>query len=138
MNELILAILLASSDPSADERCMRAAVYKEAGNQSLKGMKAVRQTIRNRARRTGKSWCSTIKEPKQFSFYRPGTKLADVRIDKKWLHRYRKASIMPDVLSRDHLFFHHKDIKPKWAGRMKCRKIDDHMYCKFDKEKKWN
>jgi spore germination cell wall hydrolase CwlJ-like protein len=126
---------MSPQQPSVDEICLRVAVFKESGNQSLEGIKATRQTIRNRARKRGKKICSVVKEPQQFSFYKRGSKLRDVKIPKKFLQRYAKASTMPNVVSRDHEFFHHTSVRPVWAARMKCRKIDDHYYCKLNKEK---
>lgn len=138
MLELLVAVMIAGKGPSSDERCIRAAVYREAGNQSLQGMRAVRQVVRNRGRKSGKNSCAVVKEPQQFSFYKKGTKLKDIKIPKNVLTRVKISEKIRPVLSKDHTHFYRADMKkpPVWAKKMRCKKVDDHMFCKLDKEKK--
>lgn len=132
-NALLLALMLASSAQAknADDICLRAITYKEAGNQPTRGVAAVIQTVRNRARKRKKSVCSVVKEPHQFSAYKKGMNLRSVRIPKKWLHKFSEASKMRPVVASCVEFYHTVAVKPAWSKERKfVGKIASHkFYC---------
>src|SRR4051812_43989919 len=56
-------------------RCMIQNIYFEARNQSIEGMWAVAEVVRNRMHLEDKTACQVIHEFKQFSWYKPGMKI---------------------------------------------------------------
>jgi spore germination cell wall hydrolase CwlJ-like protein len=116
---------------TADDMCLRAITYKEAGNQPVRGVAGVIQTIRNRARKRKKSVCSVVKEPHQFSAYKMGMNLRNVKIPKNFLHKFSEASKMRPVVASCVEFYHTVAVKPAWSKERKfVGKIKDHkFYC---------
>lgn len=130
--EVLLFALILATQPTPDDHCFRAAVFKEAGAESVQGIKAVRQTIKNRARIDKKSICSVVKQPQQFSFYKRGMELKNVGHDRKFLHKFKKSSTMPPVVEKCVTHFHNKTVKPSWARKMRLvGTVGNHrFYCK--------
>ncbi len=131
MTGLLLVLALASQPAhKADNICLRAVVYKESGNQPIRGIAATRQVILNRARKRGKSVCATVREKGQFSSVKKGMKLSKVKIPKKWLTRYKIASRM-HVVPACTTYFHTVSTHPKWANERKFVKVvkDHKFYC---------
>lgn len=97
----------------------------------MRGQKAVKQTLKNRARKNGTDTCTEAKRNGQFSSVKRGMKLKNVKVSRKFLTDFKKLSKMRPVVSKDHLYFYHKGINPTWASKMVCDvKISNHIFCK--------
>lgn len=122
---------LLSKEPSADERCKLAITYLESRGEPLKGQKAVRQVLANRARKNGTNACVEAKRKGQFSSVKPGMKLKNVKLSKKFLTQQRRVRIMREVVPRCTTSFHAKSVSPKWArSKRKVAMINNHIfYC---------
>jgi spore germination cell wall hydrolase CwlJ-like protein len=131
-NALLLALMLATgaNAKAADDICLKAVAYKEAGNQPVRGIAGVIQTIRHRAKKRKKSVCSVVRESHQFSSVKRGMNLRAVKIPKKFLHKFAEASKMRSVVSKCVDSFH-SGAPPRWASKGKFdRRIADHsFYC---------
>lgn len=134
MNNLLLAILIASSQQHnavEDIHCAKAITYLEARGEGVKGIKAVRQVIANRARKSEQGMCKVVRKKAQFSSYKPGMSLKSVRTDKKFLQAWEDSSTMPPVLTKEYTHFFRRDVKPEWSRKMKCdRVVGHHVFCK--------
>jgi spore germination cell wall hydrolase CwlJ-like protein len=129
---LILALSIipfqaVAKDALSEKRCMVSAIYYEANTQSDVGKRAVMDVILNRVKATGKSVCQVIAQPGQFSWF-----------DKKPILKYNVE--MKDLLKRmegvgvvlmneNVKWFHHVIVKPKWAKKMSCMRLEEHMFC---------
>lgn len=128
---ILLTLILAQQAKSAkaadtkQQKCTAQAVVMEAENQSLRGQIAVRDIVTNRARKWGKSKCSVIEQPNQFSWY--GKKpMPAVQLDD-----WEDVLEAKPVLSSDYLYFFRKDMqRPGWSRGMKCKTIDEHKFCR--------
>lgn len=107
--------------------CLVYSVYKESRGSELPQMRAVIDTIQNRALDSGESICIVLKKRGQFPYFKFGVKKI---YDKKFLTMFMNAYTMPSTLPRDFLFFNTK--KFKWCG--KTKKIEKMYFCKL-KEK---
>lgn len=129
---LLLALLLAhQADAKMTENaCVQAIVYKEAGAEPTKGVAAVVQVIRHRAKKRNKTMCQVVKEKGQFSSYKKGMNLKRVEIPQKFLHKYKKAVTMPPVVPACVDSFH-SGPKPEWAKRKRLVTTVAHhkFYC---------
>jgi spore germination cell wall hydrolase CwlJ-like protein len=128
----LLALILATGAnvKAADDICLRAVAYKEAGNQPVRGVAAVVQTIRHRAKKRKKSVCSVVRESHQFSSVKRDMNLKAVKIPKKFVDKFKKAATMNAVVSKCVDSFH-SGAPPSWASKGKFdRRIADHsFYC---------
>lgn len=118
-------------------QCMMVALHYESGNQPVEGIKAVAEVIRNRANRTGDSWCATISKRKQFSFLNSGKIKLNKKLDKELEHKYYPIAVAEeDVIGdKDVIFYHATYVSPTWSKKMeKVVKIKDHIFYKL-KEK---
>jgi spore germination cell wall hydrolase CwlJ-like protein len=115
---------------AADDICLKAVAYKEAGNQPTKGVAGVIQTIRHRAKKRKKSVCSVVRESHQFSSVKRGMNLKKIKIPKKFVDKFKKAATMNAVVSKCVDSFH-SGTPPSWASKVKFdRRIADHLfYC---------
>jgi hypothetical protein len=108
----------------ADDRCIANAIYYEARAEPLAGRRAVLDVIENRMLATGKSACGIIKERNQFAW-----------VGKKPMMpmTYQLQEMLTDVRNSNKILinekFFHSGNKPKWANKMKCRKIARHNFC---------
>ena len=115
--------------------CLATAVYFEARGESLEGQLAVAHVVMNRAA-SGKyppDWCSTIKQPAQFSFVRHGQfPQADTGSD-SWrkaqaIAELAAANIVPSVGS-DVLWYHANYVAPSWGHRLSVdQRIGAHIF----------
>jgi len=129
---LFLVMLLSSSARAkvADTTCEKSITWLEARGESTRGVAAVRQVIHNRSRRSGVGVCKIVKLKGQFSSYRRGMHLSQVRYDKKFLTKWEDSSTM-HVLNNNYTYYFRKDIQPEWARRLRCdRVVDHHRFCR--------
>lgn len=129
-----------------EKQCIREALYHEARGEGKEGMLAVMSVIHNRTKARGfpESYCKVIHQPLQFS-YRNGTQpgihieikpvkpsdkvaytLASIIAEDVTTGRFEPLSELSDVL-----WYHTKDVKPKWSKTMqKVRTIAKHQFFK--------
>lgn len=132
MNELLLAILLAANpQQTADETCKTAVTFLEARGESLRGQKAVRQVLANRARKNGTNACVEAKRKGQFSSVKPGMNLKNVKLSRKFLTQQHRVRIMPRVVPTCATSFHNKAVRPYWVRSKRIvARINNHVfYC---------
>jgi len=126
----------ASKQRRIEETCMAKALYYEAGNQPVEGIRAVYEVIRNRAEKKNTSWCRVISERKQFSFLNSGkiSLYSDLKKDEKKLFDAVKS--LDNVLSNDVLFYHATYVKPAWSKKMVVdKRIGQHIFYKLREKK---
>jgi spore germination cell wall hydrolase CwlJ-like protein len=124
--------------------CISLNVYFEARNQPEEGQLAVAYVTLNRSKKSGKSVCNTVVEPKQFS-WATGRFLKDngfwlradsfpVELD-AWIKARRIARMAMARLSPDPTHgathYHERRLHPVWATRMqKVVIIAQHVFYK--------
>lgn len=81
----------------------------------MRGQKAVRQTLKNRARKNGTDTCTEAKRKGQFSSVKKGMKLKNVKVSRKFLTDYEKLRMMSPVVPSCTTYFHAKSVEPSWA-----------------------
>lgn len=128
-----------------EKRCIREALYYEARGEGEEGMRAVMSVIYNRTKAKGfpETYCKVIHQAVQFS-YRNGTQ-PGIHIEIKPVKpsdkvAYTLASIIAEdavtgrfepLLGQDVLWYHTKDVKPRWSRAMqKVRTIAKHQFFK--------
>lgn len=129
-----------------EEQCIREALYYEARGEGEEGMRAVMSVIYNRTKAKGfpETYCKVIHQAVQFS-YRNGTQpgihieikpvkpsdkvaytLASVIAQEAAVGRFKPLPELSDVL-----WYHTKDVKPRWSRAMqKVRTIAKHQFFK--------
>jgi spore germination cell wall hydrolase CwlJ-like protein len=126
----LAAILLASVShvkaSVSDEACLQYSVFREASGESVRGVAATLQTIKNRARKRGLTVCETIREHNQFSWYKRGK--ISTKLPTKFLQKYKIAATLPAVVEDCTEFFHHRRIKPWWARGKKGKRVGNQIY----------
>ena len=115
--------------------CLATAVYFEARGESLDGQLAVARVVMNRAA-SGKyppDWCSTVKQPWQFSFVQKG-RFPPVDTDcVAWrraqaIAKLAAANIVSN-LDKDVLWYHADYVAPSWGRRLaRVSKIGVHIF----------
>ena len=115
--------------------CLATAVYFEARGESLDGQLAVARVVMNRAA-SGKyppDWCSTVKQPWQFSFVQKG-RFPPVDTDcAAWaraqaIAKLAAANIVAN-LDKDVLWYHADYVAPSWGRRLaRVSKIGVHIF----------
>jgi hypothetical protein len=115
--------------------CLATAVYFEARGESPEGQLAVARVVMNRAA-SGKyppTWCSTVKQPWQFSFVRNGRFPAIDTGSDAWrkaqaITRLAMSNAVPS-LSSDVLWYHANYVAPSWGRRLtRAEKIGAHIF----------
>ena len=115
--------------PTQYVACEAYTLYKESGNQSLRGSRAVLDTLVNRMAVSGNTCSTEVALPRQFSWHIG--KHQKFNLTKQMLDRYLAVIYISPVLSAEYKWFYSSHIaKPKWAYRMKCRKIDSQYFCR--------
>ena len=119
----------------AEATCLATAVYFEARGESPEGQLAVARVVINRAA-SGKyppTWCSTVKQPAQFSFVRNGRfpsidSGCDAWRKAQAITRLAMSNAVPS-LSSDVLWYHANYVAPSWGRRLtKAEKIGAHIF----------
>jgi hypothetical protein len=90
----------------------------------------VYEVIMSRVKALRMSPCAVVKAPKQFSWYgEPGKPI--LPFSKPLQDLLKRAKNHPKVLeSIEFRWFFSGDVWPKWAGKMDCRVIGGHKFCK--------
>jgi hypothetical protein len=109
--------------PDPGYHCLASAIYYEARGEPLKGQRAVLDVIVNRAYKSGKNFCEVVLEKGQFQWTKRKPML------------YNQASLLDEVgqhprILRNEIYFFNASLRPAWSGKMKCRKIGNHKFCK--------
>ena len=102
------------------------------------GKGAVMAVIVNRAIRQQKHVCAIVKQPYQFSWVKRGTNVAKLTDDKeaeKFVFNVVANTVRAGYNSFRGVeyFYAHKQVKPTWATKMVCSRIDDHTFCREKK-----
>ena len=114
--------------------CLARAVWQEANTQGERGRAAVMAVIVNRAIDQQKHVCAIVKQPFQFSWVRDGTNVAKLT-ESKEAERFvlnvvaKTARTGYNSFSGVKYFYAHKKLKPVWANKMSCVRIEDHTFC---------
>jgi spore germination cell wall hydrolase CwlJ-like protein len=128
----VITLIPAICFAQTEKQCMANVVYHEANSESVVGKRAVLDVVMNRARKYKKSVCDIIKQPSQFSWY---GKKSMLPFDKKLKKMLAEVEAVGRVLiSEKYLFFYHRSIKPKWAKKMDCFRMESHMFCQMKGE----
>ena len=149
MKRLALLVLLLPPSVHASEAfykmtqngavaCLARAVYQEANTQGERGREAVIAVIVNRAIKQQKHVCEIVNQPSQFSWVKHGTNVAKLT-DGKESERFVLSVVAKTVrvgYNNFHgveYFYAHKQVKPVWANKMVCSRIEDHTFCREKK-----
>lgn len=112
--------------------CLAENIYYESRGEPLMGKIAVAQTVFNRAEsgRWGKSFCSVVHAPYQFSWTLKDKKKPS---GKDWKESVHAAKLfvdgfrIKDLEKTDH--YHSKNVNPSWNEKMKSTaKIGNHLF----------
>ena len=126
-----------------EKKCIKEALYYEARSEGEEGMRSVMQVIHNRKNAKGfpGTYCKVIHQPLQFS-YRNGTQpgihleLKPTREADKQAYNLAE-SIAEDaaygriqhVLPENVLWYHTKDVKPRWSRFMqRVKTVSKHHF----------
>ncbi|HEC26716.1 MAG TPA: cell wall hydrolase [Gammaproteobacteria bacterium] len=118
--------------------CLAAAIYFEAGNQSVDGKYAVGQVVINRVKSPHfpGTVCGVVKQHKQFSFYWDGKpeKLPHNKLNRiQWEVSNVVAfsllnAVVPDE-TNGALFYHTLGVSPNWSAKMRITtRIGRHVF----------
>ena len=114
--------------------CLARVVYQEASTQGERGKEAVMAVIVNRAIKQQKHVCDIIRQPSQFSWVKHGTNVARLTDDKE-SERFVLDVVVKTVrvgynsFNGVQYFYAHKKLKPVWANKMSCSRIEEHTFC---------
>jgi spore germination cell wall hydrolase CwlJ-like protein len=130
-----------------EKKCIKEALYYEARGEGEQGMRAVLAVIHNRTKAKGfpETYCKVIHQPLQFSYRngtRPGIHIEIKPVKASDKVAYDLVSIIAEdavngrlepLLGPDVLWYHTKDVKPRWSRFMKrVKTISKHHF--FSKE----
>lgn len=112
-----------------DDLCLAWVIKDEARGESLRGQRAVLDVVLKRMETRKLSACAVVKEPKQFSGYKPGMELVlHKNVDEKDLTRLWELFKMSPVVSQS-TYFHAEYVKPDWRHKMKrLLQIGKHIF----------
>lgn len=120
----------ASREPSKLDReqilCVVNSIRFEAGNQSLRGQRAVFDVVENRSKRWSRSFCQIIKQKNQFSFY-PKKWQTSLR-NEDWKLYYDVVLNSEPELPEDVLWYHAVYVNPSWKKLQRVKRIQDHIF----------
>lgn len=120
--------------------CLASNIYYEARGEPEKGQIAVGIVTINRVKdqRWPDDLCEVVREPWQFSWYRPG-KIARIRETSNMLYlkirematdlydKYYAAGHKDDV-THGATHFHTTSVNPSWRGKVKIARIGNHVF----------
>ena len=121
-----------------DLACLAEAIYHESRDQGTEGMIAVGKVVMNRVNAGyGENTCEVVRQKTngvcQFSYYCMSSKYKQIRDLESW---NKAKSIANGIFfgfykdpTNGALFFHTKDVRPRWRRSMqKTVVIDDHIF----------
>lgn len=115
-------------------RCMAWVVHDESRGEPLRGARAVLDVVLWRMKKTGKSACEIVAQPKQFSGYK-GERVLYELSDEALARFVRVAKMKPVAVQCTH--FHAVYVRPAWATKMtRCYQIGRHVFYKERKHAK--
>lgn len=123
MTALLLALMMATAEPTRNEQCLLRTLHYEARGESHKARVAVRDVVLNRVKKSGKGACKVVYEKRQFSWT---AKKHKKRVGTQYVRVLRAKR----VLGEDYLYFY-SGKKPSWAVGMKCKRLDSQHFCKL-------
>ena len=114
--------------------CLARAVYQEANTQGERGREAVIAVIVNRAINQQRHVCEIVKQPSQFSWVKHDTnvtKLTESKEAEKFVLNVvaKTARVGYNGFHGVRYFYAHNQLKPGWANKMSCVRIEDHTFC---------
>jgi len=119
----------------AETSCLAQALYYEARGEGERGQEAVAEVILDRARSGahGKTICSVLHEPGQFSYLTDGSMLHKIDED-AWqssedlANRILHGKIVTKITQRA-LYYHTVSVRPDWADAMvRTVQIGNHVF----------
>ena len=143
---LFCVLLLGSSFASASQLtyrmtqkgaagCLAKAVAEEANTESLQGKRKVVAVVVNRAVRENAHVCTIIKQPRQFSWVSDKVRWNSLASADE--NRNIVVKMTSEALARNHTewysgithFYAHRQVAPKWASKMVCKRDGEHTFC---------
>ncbi len=131
---LLLFVCVNVDNPSrsfavSDVECIAYTIYHETNTEPLAARRATYDVILERMRRTGKSACEVVLEPKQFSHL---TFRKIQQVDKNMLQDYWRYANMPSSCSGC-TNFTRVEVYKDWMKKFKYRgQIGSHKYFEED------
>lgn len=122
--------------------CLASNIYYEARGESKLGKIAVGLVTINRVKdpRYPDTICEVVREPKQFSWYRPGKIVRLASSGNAMYGRIRELAVTvydtyytsstPDDITHGATHFHSKSVNPSWNGKVKVASIGNHVFFK--------
>jgi spore germination cell wall hydrolase CwlJ-like protein len=119
----------------AETSCLAQALYYEARGEGERGQEAVAEVILDRARSGthGRTVCSVLHEPGQFSYLTDGSTLRKIDTD-AWQSAEDLASRILDGkvvtgITQRALYYHAVSVRPDWADTMvRTVQIGNHVF----------
>jgi spore germination cell wall hydrolase CwlJ-like protein len=115
--------------------CLAQALYYEARGEGQRGQEAVAEVILHRARSGshGKTICSVVREPGQFSFVTDGSMRRKLDVE-AWetaedlADRILNGKIVTGITQRA-LYYHAVSVRPDWADSMvRTVQVGNHVF----------
>ena len=123
---LAIATLSAHAKPVSDNACLASVIFHEAQTEGLEGQRAVYDVVQNRMLVTRSSCYKVVTARGQFSWW-PQKSFKKYDTDMRiLLTRVREA---PKMLVKGEQYFFQKQLRPKWARKMKCKTVGNHKFC---------
>lgn len=112
-------------DIPSEGHCLASVVYYEARGEPLRGQRAVLDVVLNRAYKSGKSVCEILTAKGQFQW----TKRKPMLYTEEMAEQLDVVGQHPKVLKNE-IYFFATHVRPSWSGKMQCRTIAKHTFCK--------
>lgn len=133
ISTIILTLTTFTAHATENKRCLATAIYMEGRGESVVAQAAIRDVILNRARASNTSVCNVIRQKGQFSWCLTKYPMKPYNAEMKAM--LKKAEGVGRVLiSENYLYFFRKELKPKWARKLKCVVLEGHKYCRVKEE----
>lgn len=121
-----------------DEQCLAATLYYEARGETKRGQQLIAAVVLNRAKASGKSVCSVVKQRKQFSWMNGKTHIPTSKkhepllpIAKKYMNKFHKGQWKEIHITH----FHSKGVFPTWAEKLTLVYVEGNHLFYSSKEK---
>lgn len=115
-----------------NDTCAASILYHESRGEGLKGQRAVYDVVLNRANHANKSLCGIMNEKNAFSWNIQNSKhTKPVKLMSIELYNILQSVRESEkVLEEQYLWFFSGKKKPRWAYKMKCKRIEHHNFCR--------
>ena len=136
----VTSVQAAQNEPSYEDQLVAAVLVAEAGGEGYQGLRAVHETICNRAKAKGWSRQRVVLQPKQYSCLNkcdPDRLIAICKHHKAWNGALKVAMSKPGNITKGAT--HYDNVgrwgKPEWAKEMKeVATIKHHVFYKQEKK----